>query len=286
MASNRTVRVVVAAIGIPVAATVVYVGGWLLATLLALFGSVGAMELYRMGGLGGLRPLTLLGALGAAACPLAAFALLPAGGGIAAGWVVAGAAGWLMLTMSTAAFARTAADRPLGSVGVTLLGVVYAGALPAFLLPIRHAPGLPSGLAGMALVFLPLMTVWVCDSLAMEVGSRVGGPKLAPALSPKKTWSGAIGGTIGGMIAAPVYGLAVLERVEVGLTPWQLVIFGLLASVVGQVGDVTESVFKREAGVKDSGSFFPGHGGVLDRLDSLYWVLPVATGFLAIVGVL
>jgi phosphatidate cytidylyltransferase len=286
MASNKTVRVIVAAIGIPVAASVVYVGGWLLAALLALFGSVGAVELYRLGGLGGLRPLTLLGAVGAAACPLATFALLPAGGGMAAGWMVAGAAGWLMLTMSTAAFARTAADRPLGSVGVTLLGVMYAGALPAFLLPIRHAPGLPSGLAGMALVFLPLVTVWVCDSLAMEVGSRVGGPKLAPKLSPKKTWSGAIGGTIGGMIAAPVYGLVVLERVEVALTPWQLVVFGLLVSIVGQVGDVTESVFKREAGVKDSGTFFPGHGGVLDRFDSLYWVLPVATGFFAIARVL
>jgi phosphatidate cytidylyltransferase len=74
--------------------------------------------------------------------------------------------------------------------------------------------------------------------------------------------------------------------VEVALTPWQLVVFGLLVSIVGQVGDVTESVFKREAGVKDSGTFFPGHGGVLDRFDSLYWVLPVATGFFAIARVL
>lgn len=286
MASNKTTRVIVAAIGIPVAASVVYAGGWLLASLLALLAAVGAMELYRIGGLGGLRPLALLGTAGAAACPLAGLALLPAGGGLAAGWVIAAAAGWLIVTMSTAAFTRTAADRPLGSVAVTLLGVVYCGALPAFLLPIRHAAGVASRVEGMALVFLPLVTVWACDSLAMEVGSRVGGPKLAPALSPKKTWSGAIGGTVGGMLAALLYGLFVLGRVDDPLDAWLLVAFGFLVSVAGQVGDVTESVFKREAGIKDSGTFFPGHGGVLDRLDSLYWVLPVAAGFLALVGAL
>jgi phosphatidate cytidylyltransferase len=227
----------------------------------------------------------VLGTAGAAACPLAVYALLPAGGGLPAGWVVAGATGWLVIAMSMTAFTRTTADRPLASVAVTLLGVVYAGALPAFLLPIRHGADVPSRLAGLALVFLPLVTVWACDSLAMEVGSRLGGPRLAPALSPKKTWSGAIGGTIGGMIAAPVWGSLVLYRIDIRLGVWELVAFGLLVSIVGQVGDVTESVFKREAGIKDSGTFFPGHGGVLDRFDSLYWVLPVAAGYLALTGV-
>ncbi len=286
MASNKTVRVIVAAIGIPVAASVVYAGGWILVAMLAILCGVGAVELYRMGGLIGVRPLTVPGALAAALCPVAAFAVLPAGGGVGPEWVVFGAAAWLIVAVSGTAFLRGPGQRPLGSIAVTVLGVVYAGALPAFLLPIRHAPDLPSRLAGVALVFLPLATVWACDSLAMEVGSRVGGPKLAPALSPKKTWSGAIGGVIGGMLAAPVYGALVLDRVGIELSPWQLVLFGILASTVGQIGDVSESVFKREAGIKDSGTFFPGHGGVLDRLDSLYWVLPAAAAFLMVVGVL
>ena len=70
----------------------------------------------------------------------------------------------------------------------------------------------------------------------------------------------------------------------IDLSLWQLLVFGFLASTVGQIGDVSESVFKREAGIKDSGAFFPGHGGVLDRLDSLYWVLPVAAAFLMVAG--
>ena len=155
------------------------------------------------------------GAIGAALCPVAAFAVLPAGGGLGPVWVVFGSAAWLILTVSATALLRGPEQRPLGSMGVTVLGVVYAGALPAFLLPIRHAAALPSRLAGVALVFLPLATVWACDSLAMEVGSRVGGPKLAPTLSPKKTWSGAIGGVIGGMVAAPAYGALVLDRVGI-----------------------------------------------------------------------
>ncbi len=132
---------------------------------------------------------------------------------------------------------------------------------------------------------LPLVITWVCDTAAMAAGTLVGGPKLAPVLSPRKTWAGAIGGVVGAVVAALVYGGLVLARVPMGLTASQLVVAAIVIAVVAQFGDVTESLFKREAGVKDSSSLIPGHGGVLDRLDSLYFVLPVTAGLFRLFGV-
>ena len=112
--------------------------------------------------------------------------------------------------------------------------------------------------------------------MAMAGGSTIGGSKLAPTLSPNKTWAGAVSGTVGAIVAAPLYAWVVLDRVGVTFVFWQLLAFGFFVSVLGQLGDLAESLLKREAGVKDSGGFFPGHGGVLDRFDSLYWGVPVA----------
>jgi phosphatidate cytidylyltransferase len=91
---------------------------------------------------------------------------------------------------------------------------------------------------------------------------------------------------LGAVVLAPVYGILVLARLGVSIPWWQLAVFGLVISGVGQIGDVSESLFKREAGVKDSGGFFPGHGGVLDRFDSLYWVLPTSLLLLRLYGTL
>ena len=252
MASNKTVRVIVAAIGIPVAAAVVYTGGWLLVALLGLLGAVGASELYTFAAAGGMRPARALGMGAAALAPAGVFLVLPGGLGWSPSWLVFAAVAWFIVTLSTSAATRPPADRPLGSTAVTVLGVVYPGFLPAFLLTLRHAPGTPSALAGTMLVFLPLATVWACDSLAMEVGSRVGGPKLAPVLSPKKTWSGAIGGVVGGMAAAPLFGIIALERVGIDIPLWHLALFGLVVNAHRyfdfhhSANDLLEHVHERE----------------------------------------
>ena len=120
----------------------------------------------------------------------------------------------------------------------------------------------------------------------MAGGRLIGGPKLAPVLSPNKTWAGACSGGVGGVMIGAVYGALVLAPTGVVIPLWQLAVFGLAITIAGQVGDIIESLFKREAGVKDSGSFFPGHGGVLDRLDSLYWVLPTSVAMLLLLGVI
>ncbi|MGD8727427.1 MAG: phosphatidate cytidylyltransferase [Gemmatimonadales bacterium] len=277
-------RVSVAAVAIPAALGLVYLGGWPLALLLALFGVVGAFEFYRMAEQGGLRPVRIAGFVGAAGMPLAALLTVSVWRPVDAGWLALGAAIWFVVTVSVTALRRTPDDRPLSSVAVTVFGALYAGALPAFLLPIRHAGAIDGADAATALVFMPLVVTWVCDSLAMSAGSAIGGPKLARVLSPNKTWAGAIAGSMGAVLLAPLYGTFVLGRFDIEIALWQLAAFGLIISIVGQIGDLSESLFKREVGAKDSGGFFPGHGGVLDRFDSLYWVLPSSALLLKLYG--
>src|SRR5207237_4110332 len=112
-----------------------------------------------------------------------------------------------------------------------------------------------------ALVVMPLVVTWVCDTFAMAGGALVAGPNLAPVLSPRKTWAGAVAGLVGGLLAALVYGALVLDRVVLRLWVWHLVTVGVVGVVAAQVGDVAESLFKREAGVKGCSSLIPGHCG-------------------------
>jgi len=121
-----------------------------------------------------------------------------------------------------------------------------------------------------ALLFL-LLCVWACDSAAYYTGSALGRRKLAPELSPNKTVAGAVGGTIGGA------GAAFILR-TFGLVSWPVLSVlgaGLFLAVLAQIGDLAESMIKRDAGVKDSGSVIPGHGGILDRVDALLFAAPV-----------
>jgi phosphatidate cytidylyltransferase len=129
------------------------------------------------------------------------------------------------------------------------------------------------------------VVTWACDTFAMFGGRIVGGPKLSPVISPGKTRSGAAAGVAGALLVAVLFGLLVFPRagIEAGLGGLLLIAFAL--SVAGQVGDLAESLFKREAGVKDSGTLIPGHGGVLDRFDSLYFVIPVAAVLYRALGV-
>ena len=111
------------------------------------------------------------------------------------------------------------------------------------------------------------------DTFAYFVGSLIGGKKLCPRLSPKKTWSGAIGGTIGGMIFALIAGLIVRPDLNVFSPAVFYLIVGFVASVINILGDLAESYIKRKMGIKDMGAIMPGHGGVLDRIDGTMFVI-------------
>lgn len=277
-------RVLVAGVAIPAALGFVYAGGWVLTALVALFGALGAQEVYRLAQQGGVRPIVGLGIVAAALLPVVAFVTSPIGPSTAPAVVLFGAAGWLVAVMGAVMAWRAPGDRPLTAMAVTVFGALYAGGLPAFLLIIRHGAGDLPRWTGTWLVFLPLVIVWVCDTLAMFGGRLIGGRKLAPVLSPNKTWAGAISGSLGGALVGPLFGYLALSSLAISW--WQLAVFGLIVSLMGQIGDVAESLLKREVGVKDSGAFFPGHGGVLDRFDSLYWALPTAALLLHAFGVL
>lgn len=142
-------------------------------------------------------------------------------------------------------------------------GAIYVGLPTLALLVIRQQK------EGIVFTLWVLALVWACDIGAYAAGRVIGGPKLAPAISPNKTWAG----LLGGMTAAAVF--AALMHYFYGL-PMRLTLATPGLAVIAQGGDLFESWLKRRAGVKDSGNIFPGHGGVLDRLDGLVPVAPVA----------
>lgn len=278
MASNLVQRVGFAVVAIPLALAVVWLGGLPLAALVAIIGMLGTRELFDFARRQGLRPAGTPAYLVAAAVPLLVWAALlrPDSGARLMGWLPHLAALWVLIVLTWVLATLRSDARPLTSAAVTLLGPIYTAALPAFLIGIRHAGHGERSWAGAVLVFFPLVVTWVCDTAAMFVGKAVGGPRLAPVVSPGKTRSGGIGGLVGAIVAALLWNLLVLTPQGVAITPAQAALFGAVLGVIGQVGDLVESLFKREAGVKDSSALIPGHGGVLDRFDSLYFVLPVA----------
>ena len=163
----------------------------------------------------------------------------------------------------------------------TLLACVYPTFFLLLLLNVNHADEFHAGVKYFSLLFIITVFVitYLTDTFAYLVGCSLKGPKLAPKISPKKTISGAIGGFLGGMIGAVILYFiaraipdlsAVINMYE--LAWWHFLIIGGLGSVLGQIGDLFESKLKRNAGIKDSGDIFPGHGGMLDRYDALIFV--------------
>jgi phosphatidate cytidylyltransferase len=147
----------------------------------------------------------------------------------------------------------------------TTTGIVYGGLLFAFMALIKR----DFADSGDFLVLL-LMTAWLSDTGGYIAGKTIGGKKLYPAVSPNKTWSGSIGG-----VAAAVAGGVVLKLLRMPELPWlDLVLLVGVGSVLGQLGDLAESLIKRSRGVKDSGTLLPGHGGLLDRVDAVLFIAP------------
>jgi phosphatidate cytidylyltransferase len=278
MDSNLAKRIAFAAVAIPLAVGLVWLGGWPLAVLVSLIAVLGLRELFDIAARQGNEPLRGIGMLLAAVIPLMAYAALtsPEVAGNVTRWLPYLVAGAIIALLVQALAVRAPTERPLGAVAITLFGIGYTSVLPTFLLDIRHATMPMQSWAGVALVFFPLVVTWACDTAAMFGGRAIGGPKLSPTISPGKTRAGGIAGLVGGVAVAPVFALWLFPAAGIAMDlAHALVTAGILATI-GQLGDLAESLFKREAGVKDSSALIPGHGGVLNRFDSLYVVLPVA----------
>ena len=284
MPENLARRLVVAAIAIPLVAYLIFAGGWILSATISLLAAIGAAEFYGLADARGNSALKYQGVATAALFPLVVYAIVS--GALDPVWLAVLAPVWVMAVSLSVLATRGPEDNPLAAVSVTMWGCVYAGLLPSAIVILRHGPAVPSDLAALFVVFLPLILTCICDTVAMAGGSLIGGKKLAPVVSPNKTWAGAASGALVAVVLAPIYGEFVLIPLGVELPFWLLVSIGLVVGILGQLGDLVESLFKREAGLKDSGGVFPGHGGVLDRLDSLYWVLPSTAVVFKMFGIL
>jgi phosphatidate cytidylyltransferase len=288
--SELALRVLFAVVAAPFALWIVLAGGAPLAALLAIVSAIGAWEFYRIARASGERPLSDVGIALAGLVPLAVhahylglFTVRPALAALV-----------LLCVLGSTIWLRGVDGRPLGAAAATLLGVLYTAGMLSFGYAIRYhdtvigydlvgAKQLALGSLvvrvppGGVLLILPLVVTWASDIGAYFTGRAVGGRRLMPTVSPGKTIAGALGGLVAGMLVAYLYARGVLAPVaHLGFAPWGALLFGAVISIAAQVGDLFESLLKREGGVKDSSRIIPGHGGVLDRVDRLLFVLPVA----------
>ncbi len=256
--SSLASRLLITAVLLPAVIGVVYLGGWWLFGLALVGGLIALHELYVMAR--DLRPLVLAGYLGFALALLGA----QLGG---TPWLLGG-------ILSTFLFAfvlyglsdiRTSAT---ATFGVTLLGVLWIGGGIGLLLLVRDTPE-----HGFWALIAVMFTVFAADTAAFFVGRALGRHKMAPAISPAKTWEGLVAGIAAAMLAA----FLILYQDRDGfLTIPETLLFGAAVAVAGVFGDLFESAMKRDLGFKDSGRLLGGHGGMLDRLDALLWAGPVA----------
>lgn len=249
-------RVVVAAALLPLVLGLVWLGGWWLFGLALAGGLLALHELYRMAR--GLRPIVLGGYAGLVATLLGAELGGPE-------WVLAG----VLATFPAALllfFVSSARQQAVAGFATTVLGVGWVGGGLALLLLLRDLPE-----DGRLLLFTTLLVVFADDTAAFLVGRTVGRHRLAPAISPAKSWEGFVAGTLA---AVGVAFFALYEQ-EI-LTTGESLLLGLGVALAATLGDLFESTVKRDLGVKDAGRLLAGHGGVLDRLDSLLWAGPAA----------
>lgn len=267
MASNLTRRLLVAAVGIPVVLAVAWLGGLFMALGLGMLAAVGVMEAGRMLTSVGTPFLPRLAPVVAAALPTVAWTT-GAGG---AALLLTGA---LLVMAAVATMAVPPAVGPFRATAVSFTITAYVGGLLAFALLLRET--LVDGRRlGFLLFLLPVIVTWLSDTAAYFAGRTLGRRPLAPVVSPNKTVEGAVAGLLAGPIGALLVAhAAVPELVAVGSA--EVAAAGAFIALAAVVGDLAESALKRECGAKDSSRLLPGHGGLLDRMDSLLWAFPVA----------
>jgi len=240
--------------------SVVYLGGLpFYAAVLAMVILAGR-EYQRMLAVGGYRPFYTL-QFGLTAFLLLGVVFLPPEA------ILGGLALILISSLAWQLTRAAEAEQPFVDWALSLAGALYVGWLASYFVLLRELPG------GLGWVLLALFATWLCDSFAYTFGRTWGKRPFFPRISPKKTWEGTLGGWVGGTGTSLVIGRAL------GLSILEALTLGLAISLAATFGDLAESMIKRQVGVKDSGSLIPGHGGILDRMDSLLFVVVVVYYF-------
>jgi len=256
--SNALSRLLVAAVGIPVVIGLVYLGGWWVFALAAVAATIALHEFWLLAR--PLRPLAPAGYVGGLLALVGAEL-----GGVT--WMVGGA----MLTFPLAFLLKgisEARQTPTASISATLMGAVWIGFGLGFVILLRD-PAPHGRLAAITVV----LAVWAGDTLAYAGGRVFGRHKLAPMTSPGKTWEGFVFGTIATIFVTFV---ALYQERDTFLSIGQSLALGAVLAVVAPLGDLFESLLKRDMKVKDTGRLLGGHGGMLDRMDALLFAAPAA----------
>jgi phosphatidate cytidylyltransferase len=249
-------RIAVAAAGLPLVLFAAYYGRWALFALAALAALLALHELYQMAR--SLRPLVLAGYGGALAAVLGASLGGPE-------WMLGGFMATILLAFVFAAVSETRQSTTV-AVATTVLGAAWIGLGLGHLVLVRDLDD------GRLILITVLITVFVADSFAYIGGRVAGRHKMAPAISPGKTWEGFVFGLIGGLVTPWI----AFNQEPIPIDAWEAFVFGGAVVLASVSGDLFESMVKRDLGVKDSGRVLLGHGGVLDRVDSLVFAGPAA----------
>jgi phosphatidate cytidylyltransferase len=292
LSSELARRVAFGVVAAPIAVAIVLYGGAALAALLAIAAAIAAWEFFRLARATGLTPLDDAGIIFAGLTPLVVHArfLHLYEPDVSIG-VVSLASIAMLFVLTLAIWLRGVNGKPIGAASATVFGAAYTGGMLSFAYAIRYheyafAPAAVTlghstfaVASGGLLLLIPLLATWAADTGAYAAGRTMGRHKLIPSVSPGKTVEGAIGGVLASVIVSWVLARWLLRpaaHLDFRWAPTGVILFGVVVSAVAQVGDIAESLLKRDAGVKDSSTLIPGHGGVLDRVDSLLFVLPVS----------
>lgn len=269
--SNLTQRVLTALVGAPLVVGAAFLGGWYWAVVVLVLALACQYETYTLFEAVGIQPWKAAGL--ALAALLVLHPLIP----LALPWGTVG----IVSLVAWSALARV--EHPLQALASTFMGLIYPALLLGTLLDLRVwlRPVVGDRAAFWLLAALFLL-IWATDIMAYFVGKNLGRRKLAPSISPNKTWEGAIGGALGAVLVAVGLKVTVL-----GVLAWvDMVALAVICGVFSQFGDLAESRMKRAVGVKDSGRLLPGHGGFLDRFDAMVLAAPVYFIYLRYLAVL
>jgi phosphatidate cytidylyltransferase len=253
-------RVLVTLVLLPIGLVFIFLGGYPFLAFITLVLGLAAWEYAKLFKSGGFEPAGLLVVLGTVAITLGR----GMDGFASADWLVGSC---VLISML---FHMIAYERGRNQAGtdfaITLSGILYVGWLGAYLISLRNLP------YGEWWFMTAMPSIWAADSGAFFIGRQFGRRKLSPRLSPKKTWEGYLAGIVTGVLIGALFAYFWSLRVpDSGITPIRGAILGLVMSVFTTLGDLGESMIKRQVGVKDSSNLLPGHGGAFDRIDSWIW---------------